>query len=74
MALADCIVSLPNARAIIRLTGSCRLARPAIASHPRFDPHARAYHSRVAITMRTTDSITGTSTSTPTTVARAAPE
>lgn len=34
----------------------------------------RSYQPRVALTILTTDSITGTSTSTPTTVAKAAPE
>ncbi len=36
-------------------------------------PAVRSYQGRVRRTIRTTDSITGTSTSTPTTVARAAP-
>ena len=36
--------------------------------------NSRSYQRRLLLTRRTTDSITGTSTSTPTTVASAAPE
>jgi hypothetical protein len=40
----------------------------------RYTVRARSYQLRESSTMRTTESITGTSTSTPTTVASAAPD